>query len=161
MRFIKNILAVFAVVYLLAGCVGLPNTSSVSSGSSVSQKVAAAITGSPTHRAIQTAVNWQMTLCILGGVACLAFGGLAIYGGQLLPGIKLVIAGILLPIAGIWWAYHWLMVTIIVLIALAGILLITHYSAIQPALSAVEARMKTVEARLAPGVSPSVPTVKK
>lgn len=149
----------FCLLMLLTivGCVSLPKSSLPTDGvQSVSQKVAAAISGSPTHRAIQAAVNWQMTLCILGGVACLVFGGLAIYGGQILPGVKLVAAGLLLPIAGIYWAYHWLLITCLVLIGLAAFFLITHYALIQPALTAVEAWAKTVEARLIPAAKPAV-----
>ena len=104
--------------------------------------------GSPAKRAIQTAVNYTTTLTILGGLACLAFGGLAIYGGQILPGVKLVIAGLLLPIAGIYWAYHWLMWTVIVLIAAAFYVLIYHYTTVRPTLVAIETWAKSVEKRL-------------
>lgn len=142
---------------LLVGCVSLPSTKlpdAPAGAASVSQKISAAVTGSPTHRAIQAAVNWQMTLCILGGVACLVFGGLAIYGGQLLPGIKLVAAGLLLPIAGIYWAYHWLLITGLTLAGLGAYLLITHYALIKPALTAVETWAQTVETRLVPAAKP-------
>jgi len=153
----KNILAdlkklvplIVLCSFCVCGCVHLPSTSALPTGTKPTAKGPAAA-GSPAHRAIQAAVNWQMTLCILGGVACLVLGGLAIYGGQLLPGVKLVIAGLLLPIFGIWWAYHWLLVTIIVLIGLAAFLLITHYAVLRPALVTIEAWAKTVEARLVP-----------
>jgi hypothetical protein len=89
-----------------------------------------------------------MTFCILGGLACLAFGALAIYGGQVLPGVKLVLAGLLLPVFGIWWAYHWLLVVILCLIGMAAWLLIAHYALIRPALSTIAAWAHSVEARL-------------
>jgi hypothetical protein len=150
--YVSNAAAISFIICMLVGCTLTPKLPSTAPDgvSAVGQKIAAAVSGSPTHRAIQTAVNWQMTLCILGGVACLVFGGLAIYGGQVLPGVKLVAAGLLLPIAGIYWAYHWLLITCIVLVGLAVIFLLTHYALIQPALSSVEAWAKTVEARLIP-----------
>lgn len=146
MRYLRFFSCLLLTVGLLCGCIGLPSTSLPKTPGAPSVKVAA--TGSPAHRAIQTAVNYTATLSILGGLACLAFGGLAIYGGQILPGVKLVIAGLLLPIFGIWWAYHWLLVTIIMLIGTALIWLTTHYALVRPALLSVEAWAHTVETRL-------------
>jgi hypothetical protein len=155
-----------AILALLCGCVHLPTTE-LPSISKVPSLGVSALGASPARRAIQTAVNYTATLSILGGLACLVFGGLAIYGGQVLPGIKLVIAGVLLPIAGIWWSYHWLWVTIFILIGLAVYLLITHYALIRPSLAAVESWAETVEARfnvavaapvvVLPPVSPPAP----
>ena len=65
-----------------------------------------------------------------------------------LPGVKLVIAGLLLPIFSIWFAYHWIAVVIVVLIAAAAYVLIHHYMVIQPALKAVSTWATTVEKRL-------------
>lgn len=144
----RSVLALIISVFLFCGCIGLPSTAKLPA--SGAPAVGKAVTGSASNRAIQTAVNYTATLSILGGVACLVFGGLAIYGGQLLPGIKLVIAGLLLPIAGIWWAYHWLFVTCFILIGLALFLLVTHFTVIRPALVAVESWAATVEKRLVP-----------
>jgi hypothetical protein len=152
MRYLRFFSCLLLTVGLLCGCIGLPSTSLPATPGAPSVKVAT--TGSPAKRAIQTAVNYTATLSILGGLACLAFGGLAIYGGQLLPGVKLVIAGLLLPIFGIWWAYHWLLVTIIVLIGTALIWLTTHYALVRPALLSVEAWAKTVETRLVSSAAP-------
>jgi len=158
-------IALFLSAFLFVGCIGLPSAAKLPTEpggvSTIGQKLSAAIAGTPTHRAIQTFVNWQTTICILGGLACLAFGGLAIYGGQVLPGVKLVAAGLLLPIFGIWFAYHWLLVTILVLIGLAALLLVTHYALIQPALTAIEAWAKTVEVRLGvtTAAAPTAPAV--
>lgn len=142
---------------LFCGCIRLPSTTKLPvPGASAVGKV---VSGSASNRAIQTAVNYTTTLSILGGVACLVFGGLAIYGGQLLPGVKLVIAGLLLPIAGIWWAYHWLFVTCFILIGAALFFLATHFAVVRPALVAVESWAKSVETRLAPHPA-SPPAVK-
>ena len=146
MRFLRLLAVLFMLLGLCCGCVHLPSASQLP-GALVAGK---AVTGSPAHRAIQTAVNYTATLSILGGLACLAFGGLAIYGGQILPGVKLVIAGLLLPVFGIYWAYHWLAIVIILLISTAAIWLTTHYVLIRPALVSVEAWAKSVEARLVP-----------
>jgi hypothetical protein len=115
-------------------------------------KVTAALTHSASHNAIQMAVNWQTTLCILGGLACLAFGGLAIYGGQIVPGVKLVVAGVLLPIFGIWWSYHWLLVVCLILIGAAVYWLLMHWAFLKPAMTKVETWAKTVETRITPVV---------
>lgn len=146
MRYLTiNLLCGLCVIFLI-GCIGLPSTSKLSK--STVPSIGASASGSPARKAIQTFVNWQTTICIVGGLACLAFGGLAIYGGQLLPGIKLVLAGILLPIFGIWFAYHWLLVVILALIGAAAYVFIVHYTLIRPALVAVESWAATVEARL-------------
>jgi hypothetical protein len=145
-RFLSVLFLTLGLVIGLCGCVHLPSASQLPGAPKVGQSA----TGSPAKKAIQTAVNYTATLSILGGLACLAFGGLAIYGGQLLPGIKLVIAGLLLPVFGIYWAYHWLAIVIILLISTAAIWLTTHYALIRPALVSIEAWAKTVEARLAP-----------
>jgi hypothetical protein len=145
MRYIAVLLLALS---LFCGCIGLPSTASKLPAAPGVPAVGAKATGSPARRAIQVAVNYTTTLSILGGLACLAFGGLAIYGGQILPGIKLVIAGLLLPIAGIYWAYHWLLWVAIILIGLAVWLLVTHYTQIRPALVAIEAWAQSVEARL-------------
>lgn len=143
MRYIAVLLLALS---LFCGCIGLPSTKLPTVPGAPS--VGAPAAGSPAKRAIQVAVNYTTTLTILGGLACLAFGGLAIYGGQILPGVKLVIAGLLLPIAGIYWAYHWLMWTVIALVAAAAYVLIHHYTVIQPALKAVSTWAATVEKRL-------------
>ena len=143
MRYIAVLLLALS---LFCGCIGLPSTKLPTAPGAPS--VGAPAAGSPARRAIQTFVNWQTTLGILGGLALLAFGGLSIYGGQILPGVKLVIAGLLLPIFSIWFAYHWIAVVIVVLIGSAAYLLLTHYTVVQPALKAVESWASTVEARL-------------
>jgi hypothetical protein len=146
MRYLRFFSCLLLTVGLLCGCIGLPSTNLPATPGAPSVKVAA--TGSPAHRAIQTAVNYTATLSILGGLACLAFGGLAIYGGQLLPGVKLVIAGLLLPIFGIWFAYHWVLVVALTLAVSGAYMLIVHYAQIRPALLAVESWAHTVETRL-------------
>ena len=143
MRYIAVLLLTLG---LFCGCIGLPSTKLPTVPGVPS--VGAPAAGSPARRAIQTFVNWQTTLGILGGLALLAFGGLAIYGGQILPGVKLVIAGLLLPIFSIWFAYHWIAVVIVALIGSAAYLLLTHYTVIQPALKAVSVWAATVEKRL-------------
>ena len=148
MRYLRFFSCLLLTVGLLCGCIGLPSTSLPSGVASKAPSIKVAATGSPAHKAIQTLVNWQATLSVVGGLALLAFGGLAIYGGQILPGVKLVIAGLLLPIFGIWFAYHWLAVVIVALIVTAGYLLVTHYVLLRPALVAVESWARTVETRL-------------
>lgn len=148
-EWVGNFIALACIVFWLSGCIGLPSAAKLPIPGAPAA-VGKAVSGSASNRAIQTAVNYTTTLSILGGVACLVFGGLAIYGGQLLPGIKLVIAGLLLPIAGIWYAYHWLYVAIACLVGGAAYILITHFSVVRPALVAVEAWAKTVESRLIP-----------
>ena len=143
MRYIAVLLLTLG---LFCGCIGLPSTKLPAAPGVPS--VGATAAGSPAKRAIQTFVNWQTTLGILGGLALLAFGGLAIYGGQILPGVKLVIAGLLLPIFSIWFAYHWIAVVIVVLIGSAAYLLLTHYTSVRPALVAIETWAKSVEKRL-------------
>ena len=154
-RFLSVLFLTLGLVIGLCGCVHLPSASELPGAPKVGQSA----TGSPAKKAIQTAVNYTATLSVLGGLACLAFGGLAIYGGQLLPGIKLVIAGLLLPIFGIWWAYHWLLVTILTLIGTALIWLVTHFALVRPALVSLEAWAKTVETRLVP--APKAAPIKK
>ena len=158
MRQIAVLLLVLSL--FMCGCVHLPSASLPGAVSTVGKVPLSGQvpSGSPAHQAIQKVVNWQTMLFVLGGLACLAFGGLAIYGGQVLPGIKLVIGGLLLPVFGIWFAYHWLLVTIIVLIGGALFLLLTHYTVLRPALAAIETWAKTIEIRLA-GASKAVPGV--
>lgn len=154
---IKKLIPLIALCFFcFSGCIGLPKTGLPTSSGAPSVKVA--VSGSPARKAIQTLMNWQATLSVVGGLALLAFGGLAIYGGQLLPGIKLVVAGFLLPICGIWFAYHWLAVVIVCLIVTAGYLLVTHYTLVAPALRAVESWAQSVEARLVPGAK-AAPTL--
>ena len=93
---------------------------------------------SESTKSIQALVNWQAGLFILGGLACLSLGGLCFYGGQIIPGLKFILAGLLLPIFGIWFAYHWLLVVILVLLAGGALFLATHYAMIKPILDKLE-----------------------
>jgi hypothetical protein len=93
---------------------------------------------SQSKAAIQHVVNWAAILFVLGGLGLCAFGGLAVSGGRYLAGAKLIAAGVLLPIFGIWFAYHWLLVVILTLIGAACLLLVTHWAVVAPVVSKID-----------------------
>lgn len=143
---------------LLQGCVHLPSSKPELPPLPV-PGIRGILTNNPTHSAIQTAVNWQAALCIIGGAACLAFGGLSIYGGQIVPGIKLILAGALLPIFAIWWKMHWLLAVCLILIGGACYWLLLHWAYLRPALVKLEGWAKTVESRIPPAPTHPATTV--
>jgi hypothetical protein len=93
---------------------------------------------SPTHVAIQHAVNWMVAVTILGALAAVGFGAFLIYSGQILAGVKCVAGGLLLMIASIWFAYHWLLVVGLCLIGSGVYLMVVYWSQISPVLAKLE-----------------------
>jgi hypothetical protein len=54
------------------------------------------------------------------GLLSLIAGGLLIYCGQVIPGVKCVIGGIVLPVSAVWFDYHYGLVLWLLLIGSAG-----------------------------------------
>jgi sterol desaturase/sphingolipid hydroxylase (fatty acid hydroxylase superfamily) len=130
-----------AVVLLAAsGCVHLPSFTApkATDPSSVTPRPVSHAAMSQSTAAIQKTVDWYAGLSIIGGLAVVALGAFAIYSGQFVPGIKFVAIGLLLPIFGIWFAYHWLLVVIIALLASALFFLCVHRAIIEPLLEKLE-----------------------
>jgi hypothetical protein len=172
MKFLYPLIAACAI--FVAGCVHLPSLGSTdgfpANSPGITRPVgpSASTATSPARRAIQTTFNWIATLSVVGGLACLALGGLSFYRGLILSGIKFVIAGILLPVSGIFVAYHWLLIVALVLIGLATYLLITYWSKVEPVLAKVESGVVAVADKAIPagpsgptGPAPAVATVAK
>lgn len=154
----KKLTIILAACVMLAGCVHLPDFSSPPVPPGVTNAHGAVVsapapvppsTASPSTVAIQHAVNWQTTLFILAGVACLALCGFLAYAGQVVPAVKVGLAGLLLPIFGIWFAYHWLLVVIITLLSAAAFFLATHYAVVAPLLTRLDASAAKADAWLA------------
>jgi hypothetical protein len=155
-----KIITLLAGCILLAGCVHLPSISQpatlptvvpngvpVPAGTLV-QKVTLPATASESTKAIQRSVNWQAGLFIIAGVACLALAGFLGYSGQIVPAIKVGVAGILLPIFGIWFAYHWLLVVIVCLLGAAAFFVATDYAVVKPILARLDAAAEKADAWL-------------
>lgn len=157
MKFNHLCFLIVTCLFIATGCVRLPSPTFSASPSSATPtrndalatagafvranqpgQAALIVTGSPAKQAIQRAVNWMAVLCTIGGVACLAFAALLGYGGQVIPAIKVGLAGLLLPIFGIWFAYHWLAVVIGALIISAAIFLATHFAIVRPVIQRLE-----------------------
>jgi len=150
----KTLSLIFGLALLLvsSGCVHLPSPGYAHSALPVANPMAPAGNGgtvsavpsvdpglSPAHVAIQRAVNWMAVLMTIGGAASIGFGILLIYGGHIMSGLQLIVAGLLLPIFGIWFAYHWLLVVILCLLGGAVFFLATHFAVVKPLMLHVEA----------------------
>jgi len=136
MKFLVSLFAALALL-CLTGCVHLPSLyDSVPGPSSPGSAATTAVhnaTSAPTaSKAIQSTFNWFATICILGGIACVGLGALSIYRGCLVSGIKFLIGGVLLPVAGIYVAYHWLLITAIVLVGAALYLIVVDWARVKP-----------------------------
>jgi hypothetical protein len=102
---------------------------------------------SESTRAIQRTVNWFATLAVLGGLALLGLGVFLCVNGHVVPGIKFALCGLLLPIFGIWFAYHWLMVAIVALLVIAGLEISAHYVLVAPLLRKIEQHAEAVTSK--------------
>lgn len=161
-----KILSLLAGCIVLAGCIHLPTFSGPATSSPVlvpnaglvstagpvvgtpKSSAASLSTASPSTVAIQHAVNWQVGLFCLAGLACLALAGFLGYSGQIVPAIKVGLAGLLLPIFGIWFAYHWLLVVILCLLGAAAFFIATDYAVVKPILARLDAAAAKADAWL-------------
>jgi hypothetical protein len=158
---------VASIVIFMTGCIHLPSTSlySPANPTPVGPAIpgvanlghptgpAAPANASPAKRAIQTTFNWLATLSVIGGLACLALAGLSFYRACIVSGVKFVIAGIMLPVSGIFVAYHWLLIVGLILAALASYLLWRGRKYAEPVLKNVEANAADVVNKIVPPAS--------
>lgn len=150
--------------FLVTGCIHFPSPYSSVPGPSevptslVSHVIPHAVGPAPSHttspatQAIQTTFNWVAGATILGGLACLVFGGLAIYGGHVPTGVKLIVSGILLPVVGVWFAYHWGLVVLALLSGIGVYYLYQYWSKVRPVAKAAEAVAGNVLGHIESGV---------
>lgn len=82
-----------------------------------------------TSQQIASVVTKQVWLFWIGGLLCLAAGGAMIYFSQYMAGLKLILAGLILPIAGTWWSEHYALIIAGTLVALAIWYFLTHQAA--------------------------------
>jgi hypothetical protein len=151
MKFYLSLLVLAVGLFMAAGCIHLPSTdfSAAPGPSQVSQSLIHNVSpgaigktpardASPATKAIQTTFNIVATVSIVGGLACLAFGALAIYNTHIPTGIKLILSGIALPVVGIWFAYHWGLVILALFSVAALYFLYEYWGKARPVLKAAE-----------------------
>ena len=68
---------------------------------------------------IARAVSNIVHIAEIVGLLSLISGGLLIYFGQVIPGVKCVIGGIILPVSAVWFDYHYGLVLWLLLIGSA------------------------------------------
>ncbi len=136
----KNLFILSLLAAIFCGCIHLPTAIQTPAGHNVGTAPAVPhVDNSSTAKTeIQKTVNWFAVLWTLGGVACLVMAGFSGYAGAIIPAIKFALAGLLMPIFGIWFAFHWLLVVILTLIAAALFFLATHYGVVNPILQKIE-----------------------
>jgi len=60
----------------------------------------------PAQSAVQKAIHTEVVFFWIAGMLCLAACGFFAYGGQIVPAVKVGIAGIVLPVFATWFDYH-------------------------------------------------------
>ena len=130
-----------AATVLVAGCIHLPSIyGNVPAPSPNGKTTVSSVTKQPTaHQAVQTAFNWFATVCVVGGLISVGLGAFSIYRGLIVSGIKFLLGGVLVPVAGIYVAYHWALIVGLCLIGAGAYLTVTYWSAVTPWLTKVEA----------------------
>jgi hypothetical protein len=119
-----------------------PVTGSVTTPPAVSQPAPVAPVPGPVATAtgeIQKVVNGFVGLFILAALAGIGFGAFLIYSGHYVSGIQWVGGGLGLAIFGIWFAFHWLLIVSLALLATGLFFLATHYAIVKPILEKIEA----------------------
>jgi hypothetical protein len=130
-----------AAIFIFTGCIHLPNPagdfSPVPGPSHPALNTDKLLPPAPapgdtaTH-AVQTTVNWLAWLMGIAGIAGMALGGFAIYGGRLWVGVRLLVIGVSLPIAGIYFAFHWKLILGLLLLGVGLYEVVMHWSVISP-----------------------------
>jgi hypothetical protein len=104
---------VFAVAFLLSGC-GMLKHSAPSASAATPPTVTTSKTVPATSAAasspVAAAVSKIVYLVYAAGICCLVAGGLLLYVGQVIPGAKCLVAGIVLPVGATWFNYHYAVV---------------------------------------------------
>lgn len=139
--------ALLGVIWLASGCIHLPDLNpGVVPGPSHPNVKPPSMTDTHTAtQAIQHTFNWIAGLASVAGLACLAFGGLAIYNARIVSGVKLVLVGVALPVAGIWFAYHWGLVILGFLTVGALWFVYQDWAKVKPVLTNLGAAANAVE----------------
>lgn len=108
-----------ALTILLSGCHGVPWHFPPAPAREVEAPQADAHATTPASAAIKKTVHAQTALFWVGGIVCLGLAAFMGYCGQVIPALKFGAAGVLLPVFGVWWAFHYGTVIIVALIASA------------------------------------------
>lgn len=151
-----------AATVLVAGCVHLPSIYGPTPATIGNKSVApvSQVTKQPTAKqAVQTAFNWFATICVIGGLVSIGLGAFSIYRGLIVSGIKFLLGGVLVPVAGIYLAYHWAIIVGLCLIGAGAYLTVTYWSAVTPWLTKVEADIHPLFIKLGVVKAPVVPAI--
>ena len=168
MKIVYSLIA--AVALLTAGCIHLPSIyGNVPGPSSTGKHTVPPVTQvgkQPTAKqSVQTAFNWFATFCVIGGIVSIGLGAFSIYRGLIVSGIKFLLGGVLVPVFGIYLAYHWALVIGLCLIGAGAYLTVTYWSSLTPWLTAIESDISPLLVKLgvvkAPApVAPTTATTK-
>jgi len=171
MKYLTSFVLVSCLLVVLitsAGCISprIGMSTPGVAGSATHEPGSSAQTDSPVgkvesfQQAAQREVNWQAGMLTIAGLLMLALSGFLAYTGKYAGSIKLAIAGVILPILGLWFAYNWMLLIIVVLVTLVVVVILSHYSIIAPMMSRLESRimsqMQSLTSRSDTSSGPSV-----
>lgn len=162
--------SIIALAFGLTGCVsgdvkGIEKAAQ-SAAQTAPKKSAFTSQVETTRDSVQATVNHEVIWLWVAGALCLIAAAALIYAGQLWPGIKVGVAGILLPIGGTILALHWLLFLSMGLLAAAVFVIYERYKNLPPGsfvadvssfFAEIENVFHTVESKLTPTAPAAAP----
>ena len=97
---------------------------------------------------VRQMVSFEEKLFIAAGILCLLASGALFYFGQIVAGVKVCAAGIVLPIFAVWFSAHFAIVIAAILIVLAITYIIQNAALEKKIIAWTEKQASTVEKNL-------------
>jgi hypothetical protein len=142
-----SILCMMLAVAFLSGC-SLFKISTAELPPIPHATVQPAVTPAPALSPVRQMVSFEEKLFIAAGILCLLASGALFYFGQIVAGVKVCAAGIILPIFAVWFSAHFAIVIAAILIVLAITYIVQNAALEKKIIAWTEKQASTVEKNL-------------